>query len=588
MPLDGTASDVESDFEILETIGGHHDDLSQGRIEAGAPLKTLRRWLLGHRGVPEDFDTQTCLVAMAVDLELFTPSLSGKTMVDRHLASWRPRTAQEREAFDALAGARFRLVRIVGRDGPDLVRLTDLATRENLVLLDSRISPLAAGAATAMRLCPLRSGRHVLISPLFAIDEAALAAAMAFVAPGRPLGHRCAAALYRDVARRGFMPMATLFGEAGVEELLDALERAPALSEAERLALRWLAAGDEAEADDDLLGDIRRAASIDNLVDACGCSGQSGAGAPEGLDLAFRRIAEIQMATIVRRAQAGLGGHADALDRAAAAIARHIAQGDMSPRARELFDRVRAGASVSARDRAGSPAGEELGRVIQRILALRARTVDRGCTENEAMAAAAKVAELLDRHDLTLDEVSVRQSPCEGAAVDTGRRRRAPVDSCNLAVAHFCDCRVWSEQAQDGALRYIFFGLKADVEAARLLHDLIEDAFETETAAFRSTDIYLAHRGGDRRATVNSFQIGMANGVRGRLGRLKAARQANGKTTGFDLVAVKHSVVDEEVEGLGLELTVRTARSRRLVHGAAYAAGKVAGALFEPEAALGR
>ncbi len=81
----------------------------------------------------------------------------------------------------------------------------------------------------------------------------------------------------------------------------------------------------------------------------------------------------------------------------------------------------------------------------------------------------------------------------------------------------------------------------------------------------------------------------MANGVGGKLGKLKNARRAaRGTTTGFDLVAVKHLVVDEELERLGIQFTIRTATSRRLVHGDAYDAGKVAGALFEPEASLGR
>ena len=41
-------------------------------------------------------------------------------------------------------------------------------------------------------------------------------------------------------------------------------------------------------------------------------------------------------------------------------------------------------------------------RLRQRIQALRAKTVANGCTEGEALAAAAKVAELLDRYDLSL------------------------------------------------------------------------------------------------------------------------------------------------------------------------------------------
>src|SRR5258708_874357 len=112
MPLDGMMDDVDLDFEILETIGEHIDGLAQGFIEAGAPLKTLRRWFLGHREPPEDFAAKACLVAMAVDLELFTPSMSGKTALDRYLSAKRPGGAGERKAFDALAAAQFRLVRI--------------------------------------------------------------------------------------------------------------------------------------------------------------------------------------------------------------------------------------------------------------------------------------------------------------------------------------------------------------------------------------------------------------------------------------------------------------------------------------------
>jgi len=37
-----------------------------------------------------------------------------------------------------------------------------------------------------------------------------------------------------------------------------------------------------------------------------------------------------------------------------------------------------------------------------RIQGLRAKTTDHGCTEAEALLAAAKVAELLDRYDLSL------------------------------------------------------------------------------------------------------------------------------------------------------------------------------------------
>ena len=154
-------------------------------------------------------------------------------------------------------------------------------------------------------------------------------------------------------------------------------------------------------------------------------------------------------------------------------------------------------------------------------------------------------------------------------------------------IATFCDCRVWSEDHHDGLLRYVFFGLKADVQAARFLQEMIEGTFETESATFRRGDIYLTLRGGDRRVALNSFQTGLARGIAAKLAALKATRQSAGvKSTGFDLVAVKHSVVEEEIGRLGLNFTTRAAASRRYVHGEAYKAGKAAGSLFEPNVAL--
>ena len=49
-----------------------------------------------------------------------------------------------------------------------------------------------------------------------------------------------------------------------------------------------------------------------------------------------------------------------------------------------------------------------LDKLKMRIQALRAKTQDNGCTEAEALMAAAKVAELLDRHDLSLSDVELR------------------------------------------------------------------------------------------------------------------------------------------------------------------------------------
>jgi hypothetical protein len=52
---------------------------------------------------------------------------------------------------------------------------------------------------------------------------------------------------------------------------------------------------------------------------------------------------------------------------------------------------------------------------------LRAKTIANGCTEDEALSTAAKVAELLDRHHLSLSDIDLRASSCERRVYETRR-----------------------------------------------------------------------------------------------------------------------------------------------------------------------
>ncbi|HSH99404.1 MAG TPA: DUF2786 domain-containing protein, partial [Reyranella sp.] len=98
---------------------------------------------------------------------------------------------------------------------------------------------------------------------------------------------------------------------------------------------------------------------------------------------------------------------------------------------------------------------DALDKLRTRIQGLRAKTIANGCTEGEAMAAAAKVAELLDRYDLSLSDVEIREAPCERRVYETHHRKRIPLDDCIGAVADFCDCRVWREKHPAGDGRYV-------------------------------------------------------------------------------------------------------------------------------------
>jgi hypothetical protein len=193
------------------------------------------------------------------------------------------------------------------------------------------------------------------------------------------------------------------------------------------------------------------------------------------------------------------------------------------------------------------------------------------------------VAELLDRYGLELGEVELGQQQCEGFGVGTGRRRFAPIDACIPSIGLFCDCRVWSEKTASGEIRYVFFGLPADVAGARFLYERVERAFMDESEAFRRTKLYAAHDSGERRRATASFQTGLADGIARKLQALRAERETvMRQTSGRDLVPLKESVIESELARLGLRFSTRGGRGRHVLR-KAYAAGRTAAERFAVE-----
>lgn len=218
-----------------------------------------------------------------------------------------------------------------------------------------------------------------------------------------------------------------------------------------------------------------------------------------------------------------------------------------------------------------------LDRLKIRIQGLRAKTTDNGCTEAEALSAAAKVAELLDRHDLSLTDVEIREAPCERRDYETHRNKRIPLDDCIGAIADFCDCRVWREKNPAGEARYVFFGLRSDVEAAHYLTELIDIAVRSELGRYKTTADYQRFRHKERHMANASFTLGMVASIAAKLTAIKAQRDHANHGAGRDLVVLKASVVDAELDRLDLKL--RTARrAPRMVSPEAYDAGGGAGA----------
>jgi hypothetical protein len=532
----------------------------------------IRKWTASAAQREESPYRIACMMAdaalLAADLSRSTPSATGSTPFDR-LAKNRPAAqGAEAAAIAALRQARYRLLTMAG---PGAAR--DALSGKSLRLIGRDMAPLAGGLTIFARVVMIEGDAACLPGAITPLDAAALAIARQHpnaANPGQSSNARWAEAVFVHIVRHGTLDIAglnrpdddgqaELFGDAGDPMAV--------------LARDWRALAGAAPGPALLLR-TRQMASAQAIFDAlAGSLMLLDAGKHDAAAIA-QRIASVFMDTILRREHSGSGTMT--LDQVARMIDADSKSHLLAAGMRPLFDRLRRALSP------GTHAHDDLalGRLMQRIQGLRAKTTAQGCTEQEALAAAEKVAELLDRHGLSLGELDFRAQPCEGIGIQTTRRRLGPIDSCVPVIGEFFDCRVWLEHAGSQALRYVFFGLRADVAASRYLYELIERAFDTETDIFRAGDLY-AGMAGERRRATNSFQIGLASGISAKLRTLRAARDAHRiSLSGRDLVVVKAAMVDAEIEKLGLDLRAKGGARARHVLTDAYDAGKIAGQQF--------
>jgi hypothetical protein len=578
MPLDSTTRFSVQD--VCEQIAAL-TEAAMKFVPARQAEATFRKWL--PREEPAGA-TEDRLVAMAADAVLLSgellltqPSLTGSTAFDRLARTLPGRGGAVAAAIGAMREARFRLFRLETLSG-EAATARDLRSGQQMRFIDVDVPQAALGLSLFARVAPLGQGQFTLPGVITPLDQAAVAVATRHQSAGAmglgPNG-RWAEAVFIHVVRNGTLDIPGLNRPAENSE--PSFRVNPDIF-ACGLIQDWAALGGGTP-DARLLSHTREHADLNAILAAVTMAASARQDADQRQASAIERMLLVIMETLLRREQGG-SATSVTLDEISGEIDQNIANGRMPPLARTVFAELRLRlVGGSTRARADDPALE---RLMARIQGLRAKTVANGCTEQEALAAAEKVAEMLDRYGLSLGEMDFRAQACEGIGIQTTRKRMAPIDSCVTGIAAFFDCRVWLESAKGAPLRYVFFGLRADVAAAQYLYEMVERAFETETDAFRRGPIY-EDMAGERRSATNSFQIGLSRGISAKLRALRDERTAQGRTTGGrDLVVVKADMVEEELAKLGLNLHARSTASRsKRVLSDAYAAGEAAGARFE-------
>lgn len=213
---------------------------------------------------------------------------------------------------------------------------------------------------------------------------------------------------------------------------------------------------------------------------------------------------------------------------------------------------------------------------IGRIKALLAKTVTNGCTEQEAMAAATKAGELMDRYSLSMSDVEIKAEKCATGGFGDMFKPLHDVRYAASAIGRFCGCRTWFQGG-----RIEFFGLPQDIEVAKFLVDLVRNSIESAFKVFLKSDERPIDNRTDKKMcnkiVRRPFMVAMAQRVGVRLNEMSAAREATAMTsTGTSLVVVRNAVVNEQYKDLALKLRAKRSGAVR-GHNAVFAAGRKAG-----------
>jgi hypothetical protein len=235
-------------------------------------------------------------------------------------------------------------------------------------------------------------------------------------------------------------------------------------------------------------------------------------------------------------------------------------------------------------------------KIAAKIRALMAKTVDNGATEDEAIAAALKVRELMAEYEIDMTEAELLESGFEQMLSDTQDPESFIIQYEMMGgVARFTETTCWyhtehkhdfeyqgdmfggrgkAKQSKKSTKHVTFFGLKGDTIFAVWLIQMLESYIKRSAIQY----LWEAERMKLSKEKIalkrESFVVGAARRINQRL--LEEARKrdaARPRGTGL-VVASKNSLIANEMKRRGITLHSGTRQEHwRAADSAAYQAG---------------
>ena len=223
--------------------------------------------------------------------------------------------------------------------------------------------------------------------------------------------------------------------------------------------------------------------------------------------------------------------------------------------------------------------------IVRKIKALQERTMQNGCSEEEAIQAAKMIDKLLLKYNLSLTDVEIKETDCGIKEVKTGTKRM-PTWVCTLADAcakHYDTKLLFT----GGSLQ--FFGMPEDVAAAISLNTMLKSAVDMSLAEYTCSKIYRISRCFETARCLNkSFRLGMVEQLKNRLTIMKKELEAEIKSCdGTALVALKADKVEQDI-AIAFPNLKTSVRRNSNISGNAFNHGKDAANMFSFQTKVSR
>jgi hypothetical protein len=192
-------------------------------------------------------------------------------------------------------------------------------------------------------------------------------------------------------------------------------------------------------------------------------------------------------------------------------------------------------------------------KLLSKIRALLAKTLEAGCTEDEAMAALSKAQAMRDAYDVTEAELNLTKEEkavfrCEPPGTKDPHRIKWQM---LYGVENFCNCKAWRKnRAKGGGL--VFCGLPADVQFATWLLDTLAAFVQAELVEYLMD---AAPSNEDRKDAIRGFVAGCARRIEERLLELCKQSEAVATSNAKALVVVKDAAIKAKMEEFDIHLS---------------------------------